>query len=274
MEPHMMDGSLISQITSAAMVVYLLQFLKKTAWYPRVAAWLPIADAHVHRLVSLFGAFISAVGVHVAFTGSAAAGWHFAGSIPPIAVLVHSLWDLAQQFALNQLTYDAVAQRAGSKDTVWTVPATAATGMPAGPGPRFPAVLLAAVLGAGMLVSSCASSHGLVVAANAEHVAVVSVHAVVQAEAQAFAAGAYDNAHHQTYVAALRKVVQSEKALNDALQTWNAASGQPMPQVVSIAVQNLQRILSDVTPLIPQNSAVASLVATANAAIAALTGGK
>jgi hypothetical protein len=133
---------------------------------------------------------------------------------------------------------------------------------------------LCATLGAGGLVSGCAGSNKLVAAANAEHVAVTAVHAVVQAEAQAFRSGAYDNAHHQTYVAALLKVVQSEKALNDALMTWNAASGQPMPAVVSIAVQSLQKIIGDVTPLIPANSPVGSLVASANAAIAALTGGK
>lgn len=122
-------------------------------------------------------------------------------------------------------------------------------------------------------VSACASNK-LVGAANAEHVAVVSVHQVIQAEASAFKAGAYDNAKHQTYVAALLKVTQCEKALNDALMTWNAASGQPMPQVVSIAVQSLQKILSDVTPLIPANSSIRALVDSANAAIAALTGGK
>lgn len=120
----------------------------------------------------------------------------------------------------------------------------------------------------------CASSNALVNAANAEHLAVTSVHAVVQAEAQAFKAGAYDNAHHQTYVAALLKVTQSEQALNDALMTWNAASGQPMPAMVSIAVEHLATILADVTPLIPQNSTVGTLAADATAAIRALSGVK
>jgi hypothetical protein len=135
-------------------------------------------------------------------------------------------------------------------------------------------LMLILTLGLGATLLPACTSNKLVVAANAEHVAVVSVHAVIQAEAAAFEAGAYDNTKHQTYVAALLKVTQSEKALNDALMTWNAASGQPMPQVVSIAVQNIQKILTDVTPLIPANSAVASLAASANAAIAALTGGK
>jgi hypothetical protein len=264
----MMDGAVISQLTSAAIVVYLLQYLKKTAWYPKFAAAVPMDAAHVHRLVSAAGALLSAVGVHIAFTGDVATGWHFAGTIPPLHEIVHSAWDWAQQFALNQLTYDAVLQRAGTKSIELS-------SLPTSPAPtmRLPVVLLAAVLGAGVLTSSC-TSNKLVNAVNAEHVAVTTVHAVVQAEAQAFRAGAYDNARHQTYVAALLKVVQSEKALNDALMTWNAASGQPMPQVVSVAVVSLQQILRDVTPLVPSNTSVGALVASANAAIAAITGGK
>jgi hypothetical protein len=158
MESHVMDGAFISQLTSAAVVVYLLQFLKKTVWYQRFATRLPIADAHVHRVVSLLGAFISAIGVHIAFTGNAASGWQFAGTIPPLAVVLHSGWDLLQQFALNQLTYDAVAQKAGTAKGVDFLTTTRpSAGAPAGPGMRFPVILLVAALGAGVLVSSCAS---------------------------------------------------------------------------------------------------------------------
>lgn len=145
-------------------------------------------------------------------------------------------------------------------------------------GSKNAATLLAIALTVGAALAGCGSAPAnqapIVFAVNGEHIAVTAVHAVVQTEAQAFRSGAYDNAKHQTYVAALLKIVQSEKVLNDALRTWNAASGQPMPQIVSLAVQNLQQIIADVTPLIPASSSVASLVASANAAVAALTGGK
>lgn len=141
---------------------------------------------------------------------------------------------------------------------------------------RLYSIVLTLALIAGLASSpACASAPPkIVTAANADLIAVTAVHAVVQAEAAAFTAGAYDSAKHQTYVAALLKVVQSEKVLTDALKTWNAASGQPMPQVVAIAVTSIQQILSDLAPLIPQNSAIASLAASANVAIAALIGGK
>ncbi len=130
------------------------------------------------------------------------------------------------------------------------------------------------ILAVALLASTACAGNQLVTATNAEHVAVVSVHATIQAEAAAFKAGAYDNSHHQTYVAALLKVTQSEKALNDALTVWNAASDQPMPAQVTVAVRGLALVLSDVAPLMPTNSAAATFGATLSAAIAALSGGK
>jgi hypothetical protein len=123
-----------------------------------------------------------------------------------------------------------------------------------------------------LLTTSCASAP-IVTTTNGEHLAVTAVHAAVQAEAQAFAAGAYDAAHHQTYVAALLKVTQAEKVLNDTLKVWSAASGQPMPAVVAAAVASLSTILADVTPLIPTNSPAAPLLTSVTAAIEALSGG-
>lgn len=133
-------------------------------------------------------------------------------------------------------------------------------------------ILILALAGA-LPFSGCASAP-IVNVTNAEHIAVTAVHGLVTAEANAFKAGAYDNAHHQTYVAALLKVTQSEKALNDALMVWNAASGQPMPAIVALAIQNVSVIAADLGPLIPQNSAIASVVNAATAAIRALAGAK
>lgn len=175
-------------------------------------------------------------------------------------------WSLWQKYRSRLHFLTALESPAGTTESAVTDKIKNGTGATL-------ALVLGAVLGAGVVVSSCASAP-IVSATGAEHVAVTAVHGVVQAEARAFATGAYDNAKHQQYVSALLKVVQSEKALNDALMTWNAASGQPMPAVVSIAVQSIQKILADVSPLIPTNSTIGALVASANAAIGALTGGK
>jgi len=179
-------------------------------------------------------------------------------------------WSLWQKYKSRLRFLTALESPAGTPESVIKTKVSTGTGASIG----VLLLLIAALLGAGVLASGCASTPPLVVAANAEHITVVSVHAVVQAEAQAYAAGAYDSAKHQQYVAALLKVVQSEKALNDALMTWNAASGQPLPAVVTVAVQNLSAILADVAPLIPANSAAATFAQSASVAITALTGGK
>lgn len=106
-----MDGAISSQLVSAAMVVYGLNTLKRFGWYQQLVAAIPMDDAHIHRVVSALGAFLSAVGIHIAFTGSAEVGWQFAGTIPPLAVLVHALWDWFQQFVMNQVFYDVVMKQ-------------------------------------------------------------------------------------------------------------------------------------------------------------------
>jgi hypothetical protein len=133
-------------------------------------------------------------------------------------------------------------------------------------------VVLATVLGAGVLVSSCAGHTKFQQAVIGETAVVQAVDAVVKAEAAAYKAGAYSQAQHQKYDAALLKVVQGEKATNDALTTWSASSGQPMPVAVLNAVKGLQKVSADIQPLAPSNSAVAALAANVSAALSLLLG--
>lgn len=107
-----MNGQeLISQITSSAIVVYAIHWLRSLPWARRFIAWLPFADATIHRLLSLVGAIIAALGIHIAFEGNAAIGWHFAGTIPPVVVMLHDAWHIANSYALNQLIYDGVVRQ-------------------------------------------------------------------------------------------------------------------------------------------------------------------
>lgn len=264
MESHVMDGALISQLTSAAMVVYLLQFLKKTSWYARFATWLPIADAHVHRLVSVMGAFLSAVGVHVAFTGSAAAGWHIAATIPPLTVLLHAAWDWAQQFALNQLTYDAVAQRAGSPTITGIAFSTTSIGGDgtAGHGTRVPAFLLVACLGTGMLVSSCAPPPSIVtapgkVAFTADQV-VIRVNEFQKTVIQAEATGGLPTAQARVYIA---WTVSADKVLKATPAGW--------PSTIAASWKETKGKVPA-----PANPTVAALVAGLDTAMASLGGAR
>ena len=122
-----MEVSLLSHVTNSALVVYALQYLKGTAWYQRFAAWLPIADRRVHVLMSAVGAFAASVGMHGSFigAGNTVSGWQLTLSlaIPPLWVVLHAVWDWAQQMALNQLIF-AIALQQHAAAPVVTAPIT------------------------------------------------------------------------------------------------------------------------------------------------------
>lgn len=117
----MTETSTLSHLTNAAIVVYALQYLKGTASYRHFAAWLPVADEKVHVLMSLVGAVGTGLGMHLATDGSADAGWKLALTVPPLWVMAHAVWDVARQFALNQLTFAIAVQQKAAAPVV-TVP--------------------------------------------------------------------------------------------------------------------------------------------------------
>jgi hypothetical protein len=107
----MTETSILSHLTNSMLVVTLLQYLKGTVWYTRFASALPIADSKVHVVMSGIGAFAAAVGMHGAVKGSSGVGWEIALAIPPLWVLLHSIWDWGQQLALNQLIFAITVQQ-------------------------------------------------------------------------------------------------------------------------------------------------------------------
>ncbi len=116
-----MEVSLLSHVTNSALVVYALQYLKGTAWYQRFAAWLPMEERRVHVLMSAIGAAATGFGMHWAVDGSSIAGYTITLAIPPLWVLLHTIWDWAQQLALNQIIF-AIAIQQKEAAPVATVP--------------------------------------------------------------------------------------------------------------------------------------------------------
>lgn len=106
-----MEVSLLSHFTNSALIVYLIQWLKGTQRYQRFANWLPIADTHVHVMMSALGALATAIGMHGAVKGTMGDGWVLTLAIPPLWIVLHATWDWAQQFALNQLVFAIAVQR-------------------------------------------------------------------------------------------------------------------------------------------------------------------
>lgn len=116
-----MEVSLLSHLTNSALVVYGIKWLRGTKLYQRCVAWLPFDNATVHRLASLIGASATAIGMHGAVEGTSAAGYTLTLMIPPLWIVAHTLWDIGQQFALNQLIF-AVAVQEKAAAPVATVP--------------------------------------------------------------------------------------------------------------------------------------------------------
>lgn len=165
-------------------------------------------------------------------------------------------------------THDAVVAKVDELTTAKTLPSVF-TPSNVSASLVKPVVLFIVSLG---LVSlpSCATT-GLVPTTQGAHIAVVSVHGIIDAEDKAFHAGVIDLDHHQIYVAGLLKLVESEQVLNDALRAWNASAGQPMPTIVADAIFSLGVIVDDLKPL-AGTSAAAPLLSTLSSTIALLKG--
>lgn len=98
----MVAGSeeLLSQLTSSAVVIYVIQALKRSSWFP----WVTTETKRLNRWLAVLGSAASAAGIHLAYDGTL-------GTILITGVttsgIAHGLWHWFQQYALTQLAYDA-----------------------------------------------------------------------------------------------------------------------------------------------------------------------
>lgn len=92
---------ILSQFTSAAVVVYLLQQVKHARWFP----WISIETKRANRIVGALLSIASAIGVHFAYDGSA--GTLLVSGLT-VAGILHGAWHALNQWCLQQVTYDAV----------------------------------------------------------------------------------------------------------------------------------------------------------------------
>lgn len=109
-----MEGDFVQHLTSAAMVVYLIQWFKACPRYQRFVQWTPIANAWVHRIVSILGAIAGAEGIHFAVTGDFSTGWNVALAVPPVLTMLHATWEIVNQFVLQQLGHDFLTNKSSA----------------------------------------------------------------------------------------------------------------------------------------------------------------
>jgi len=98
-----MESEVVSQFTSAAVIVYFLQVVKRSKFFP----WLTMETARMNHLVAVALAIGTAIGIRVVFdvhTGTA--------TITGLTVqnVLSTGWHAAQQYVMQRVTYDAVAK--------------------------------------------------------------------------------------------------------------------------------------------------------------------
>lgn len=102
----------VPYLTSAALIMYAMRYLKTFDFYGRFVEAFPAADRWVHRMVAGVGALVAAIGIHVSFQGDFNTGWTFHGTIPDINTIIHGGWDWTKVYVLQQFAYDTTRRPA------------------------------------------------------------------------------------------------------------------------------------------------------------------
>lgn len=102
-----MEGApeLVTHLTSGAMVVYLIEALKRWGAF----RWLNVDTTTLNRALSAGAALLVSLGISI--TGDADTGWTI--HVPMLSVLTAAAWEWAKQFIVQQVIYDGVVQKAG-----------------------------------------------------------------------------------------------------------------------------------------------------------------
>lgn len=93
-------NEVMSHITTGAVVVYFIQWLKSQGWCP----WLDTHTGLANRIVSLGGAIIAVMGITFTYDPSVGGDVH----IPALTTLIAGAFEVAKQFTAQQLIWDGV----------------------------------------------------------------------------------------------------------------------------------------------------------------------
>jgi hypothetical protein len=116
----------MTQFTSSAVVVYLMQKVKTAKWFPLVQQ----GRATVNRMVSIVAAFLVAVGVSWTWSLDQSTGTHTL-VITGLSVyaLLHGAWHWLNQFALQETVYQATVNKVSvTTDATDSIPVRVAPG--------------------------------------------------------------------------------------------------------------------------------------------------
>ncbi len=100
----------MTQFTSSAVVVYVMQKLKQASWFPLLQA----GQANISRAVSIIAAAAVSLGIEWSWTKDASTGTHTL-IIMNIGIwtLLHGAWHWLNQYALQETVYQATTNKPG-----------------------------------------------------------------------------------------------------------------------------------------------------------------
>lgn len=98
-------NEITAHLTTGAMIVYGIQFLKTQGWCP----WVAEHTVAVNRVLSVGGAVIAVMGI--TFSYDPAVGGTI--QIPALATLLTGAWEVLKQYTTQQILYDGVVQKSG-----------------------------------------------------------------------------------------------------------------------------------------------------------------
>jgi len=104
-DPGTAVDNAMSSVASAGLITYLIEWAKKSALVP----WLTANDKTILRVVNAASALALAVGLHWVYNADAR---QLVIDIPTVGTVVFGLWEWGKQWALQQMAYDGVVNKA------------------------------------------------------------------------------------------------------------------------------------------------------------------
>lgn len=102
------------QIPVALVLLYVQNWMKRQAWMP----WITYETSRVNNIVAIVLSGLATIGIHVAHTGTLSAGSTITFTLPPLSVLVVSLWHWIQQYVLTKTAHSALAAQLDPRPSV------------------------------------------------------------------------------------------------------------------------------------------------------------
>jgi len=96
-----LETDITAHVTTGAVIVYLLEWLKRSGWCP-----LTTETKHLNRLLSGLLAVVAALGIQWSYDPATGGVIH----LPALAMLVTSGWEVIKQFTVQQLIWDGIVE--------------------------------------------------------------------------------------------------------------------------------------------------------------------